>query len=367
MITSYLYNLNNTYSKIRFLKNEAIKKYGNLLSKNYVLEIKIENKGLRLKEDENLKHIDGTYYLFFDNYYTIDNYLNIINDKSTINKLYNYFNFYDNIADKPAFKIMGILNVTPDSFSDGGKYLNESDAFNQFLTLYKNGADIIDIGGESSRPGASDISSNVELQRTIPLIKKIIEKYPEVIISIDTKKAVVAKEALMSGAKIVNDISGFSFDKDMINILKEYNPIYILMHMKGTPQDMQNAPFYLDPVKEIINYFEEKINVLKNNGITNIIIDPGIGFGKRIIDNFEILNRLDEFRVLGYPILIGLSRKRFLGETTGSEVSNRDIETIIMETIAVNNGADYIRTHNAENCKKLKLLYNNYISLLKNV
>ncbi len=367
MINSFLYNLKNTYSKIRFLNNIAFNNYVYLLSRNYVLEFEIKNEEIILKEDDNLKYINNKYYLFFDNYNTISDYLKILNDEAINNKLNDYFNFDYEIKNKTDFNIMGILNITPDSFSDGGKYINEDDAYNQFLNLSNNGADIIDIGGESSRPGASDVDSDIELQRTIPIIKKIIKNYPQTIISIDTKKAIVAKEALINGATIVNDISGFEYDSEMINVLKQFKPKYVLMHMKGTPQNMQNAPYYLDPVKEIINYFEEKINILKKNGINDIVIDPGIGFGKRTVDNFEIINRLDEFKVLGYPILIGLSKKRFLGETTGAEIANREVETIIMETIAVNNGASYIRTHNVENCNKLKLLFNNYKNLLKNV
>lgn len=258
------------------------------------------------------------------------------------------------------FYNMGIVNMTPDSFSDGGMYNNLENGFEHTLRLLKDGADIIDIGGESSRPGAETISVAEESKRVLPLIEKLLNYDPQIVLSLDTTKAEIAEKALQLGVKIINDISGFDAEKKMMTILEKYKPVVILMHTKGTPQTMQNNPVYYDVISEIYDYFVEKINKLNNIGINKIIIDPGIGFGKRVEDNFEIINRLEDFHSLGFPILIGLSRKSFLGKATNSEVTDRDFESVIMETLAVNNGAKFIRTHNVKNTNKIKKLLNKY-------
>ncbi len=255
---------------------------------------------------------------------------------------------------------MGIINITPDSFSDGGECLTIETAYNKCINLLKTGADILDIGGESSRPGSLQISCDEEEQRVLPLVKKIIENNPEVLISIDTTKSVVAKKSLQLGAKIINDISCFSFDDQMISVLEEYKPVVVIMHMLGSPETMQISPCYNDVVNEIYDFFIEKIRKLEKLNIKKIFLDPGIGFGKRVSDNLEILNRLSDFKSLGYPLFIGLSRKSFLGKLTESEVNSREIETIVMETISVLNGAAVIRTHNTENVSKMLTLINNY-------
>ncbi len=346
--------LNNYHYVVEII---GINNFKNL---NFVSQIYFENDNC-LVFFNNLNDI-LRFSDYFDNQIkiTIQNYANnYFNNFTEFANLKNKLNL-SNLSSKQLFVIMGILNVTPDSFSDGGKYYSLEDSYNHFNRLINNGAEIIDIGGESSRPGASEISVEEEISRTIPIIKKILEEKPETIISIDTKKSKVAEQALLAGAKIVNDISAFNYDKNMLDVLKEFNPVYILMHMKGTPKDMQKSPFYEDPVNEIKTFFKEKIEVLNKLGVNDIILDPGIGFGKRVEDNMEIINRLDEFRILGYPIMIGLSKKSFLGKITNSDVNDREIETIILETLAVNNGANFIRTHEVANCIKLKLLFKNY-------
>ncbi len=252
--------------------------------------------------------------------------------------------------------IVGILNVTPDSFSDGGKYFEKNLAIEHALKLLEDGAEIIDIGGESSRPGAEPISAEEEINRVIPVIEELLKIKPETIISIDTTKSIVAEAALSIGARIVNDISSFNFDNNMPNVVKKYNATYILMHMKGNPQTMQNNPFYEDVVSELYEFFIYKITEAQKFGIKNIMIDPGIGFGKRVYDNYELIRRLNEFKGLGHPIFIGLSRKSFLGKALNCPIDEREDPTLVAETIAVKNGARFIRTHNAKKAKYASLL-----------
>lgn len=292
--------------------------------------------------------------------------LSLIKSNLLVEKILNCFKNYFLV---PEFKIgeklfsfdkpylMGILNVTPDSFSDGGKYLREDLAVNHALEMINDGADIIDIGGESSRPGSEPISIDEEISRVIPVIRKILEKKPEAIISVDTYKSKVAEIALQSGAKIINDISGFTFDPEIANICAQYNATVVLMHIKGTPKTMQLNPEYEEVVSEIYDFLDSQVTFAKNKGIKNIIIDPGIGFGKSVTDNFSIIKRLKDFKSLGCPILIGLSRKSFIGKTLNLEVEQRDLPTAAMEAVSIFNSARIIRTHNVKNGKQIiKLL-----------
>lgn len=242
--------------------------------------------------------------------------------------------------------LIGIVNVTPDSFSDGGKFFSTESAIEHGLQLIKEGADILDIGGESSRPGSEPVKDDEELNRVIPVIEGIIKKVPDAIISIDTQKSIVASEALKRGAKIVNDISAGSFDSNMFEVVKSFNAAFILMHMKGTPKTMQQDPYYVDVVSEVYDYLLNKVDNARKHDIKNIIIDPGIGFGKRVADNYELLKRLNEFKGIGCPIMVGLSRKSFLGKALNIEIDKREEATLIAETLAIKNGAKLIRTHN---------------------
>ncbi len=256
--------------------------------------------------------------------------------------------------------VMGILNVTDNSFSDGGLYLKTEDAVKHAIEMINDGADIIDVGGESSRPGSEGITAEAETERVIPVIENVLKEKPDAIISIDTTKSSVAEKALKSGAKIVNDISGFNFDPAIVEVVKKHEAAYVLMHIKGTPKDMQTNPHYNDVVSEIYDYLFEKITVLKTIGISKIFVDPGIGFGKRTEDNFELLRRLADFKSLGCPILIGVSRKSFIGNTLNLDVDKRDTPTTVVESVAIKNGARIIRTHNVKNgvqvCKLLNEL-----------
>lgn len=242
--------------------------------------------------------------------------------------------------------LIGIINVTPDSFSDGGKFFSTESAIEHGLQLIKDGADIIDIGGESSRPGSEPVKDDEELNRVIPVIEGIIKKVPDAIISIDTQKSIVASEALKKGAKIVNDISAGTFDSKMFEVVNSFNAALILMHMKGSPKTMQQDPYYDDVVSEVYDYLLNKVDNARKHDIKNIIIDPGIGFGKRVSDNYELLKRLNEFKGIGYPIMVGLSKKSFLGKALNIEIDKREEATLIAETLAIKNGARLVRTHN---------------------
>lgn len=256
--------------------------------------------------------------------------------------------------------VMGILNVTPDSFSDGGIYLENTKAIEHGLQLIEDGADFLDIGGESSRPGAESVSEDEELMRVIPVIEGILKKEPDAVISVDTTKSKVAFEALARGAKLVNDISAFCSDQKMVEVVKQFDASVILMHMQGAPQTMQNNPHYDDVVSEIYDFLVEKVGLAGKNGIKNIFLDPGIGFGKRVSDNYELIKRLNEFKGIGCPILIGLSKKSFLGKALNLGVDEREDPTLTAETIAVKNGARIIRTHNVRKAK-LAVQINHFI------
>jgi len=254
--------------------------------------------------------------------------------------------------------VMGILNITPDSFSDGGLYINTEDAVKHGIEMLNQGADIVDIGGESTRPGSDKITADEELKRILPVLDRILENRSEAIISIDTTKKKVAEKTLEHGAKIINDISALSYEPEMGEVIKKYNAALVIMHMKGTPKDMQNNPYYDDPVKEIYDYLYEQLRKINKLGIKEIFIDPGIGFGKRIEDNFELIRRLGDFKSLGYPILIGVSRKSFIGKTLDLNVNERETGTAVVESIAIKNGARIIRTHNVANGVKVTKLLN---------
>ncbi len=242
--------------------------------------------------------------------------------------------------------IMAILNVTPDSFSDGGKFADPNQAVNRALNLMEEGADMIDIGGESTRPGAEPVSLDEELNRTIPVIKSI-RKESDCLISIDTYKSAVAKAALNAGANVVNDISGFTFDSKMAPLVAKKNASVILMHIKGTPRDMQKNPHYDNLIEEIKSFFQQQVEVAKMAGVRSkkIILDPGIGFGKRLEHNFAIIRELGQIRAMGYPVLLGPSRKSFIGMTLDTPVEERLEGTLASITAGIMNGARIVRVH----------------------
>jgi dihydropteroate synthase len=250
---------------------------------------------------------------------------------------------------------MGILNTTPDSFSDGGHHFNADRAVEHALIMIDEGADIIDIGGESTRPGAAPVTLEEELRRTVPVIKALAEKI-SVPISIDTYKAAVAKRALDAGAGMVNDISGLRFDPDMPEVVSAYKVPVVMMHIKGTPQNMQLNPVYDALIPEIIDYFRASINIAVQAGISEelIILDPGIGFGKTFDHNLEIISRLREFTTLDKPILIGPSRKAFLGKILGGAAPDQRLEgTAAAVTASILNGAGIVRVHDVKEMAKV--------------
>lgn len=243
-------------------------------------------------------------------------------------------------------QIMGILNVTPDSFSDGGKWTSEKALEERIEQLLSEGADIIDVGGESTRPFAEPVSVEEELQRVIPAIKAI-RRRSDIPISIDTTKAVVARTALDAGATIINDISALRQDAAMLDLVQSFSGQVVIMHMQGTPGDMQRNPQYGDVVEEINAFFAERIGWLESNGLarSRIIVDPGIGFGKTLEHNLAILRNIPAFQQHGCPVLIGHSRKSFLGQLLGLPVAERDLATAIVSDFAERSGADIVRVH----------------------
>jgi len=249
--------------------------------------------------------------------------------------------------------IAGILNITPDSFYDGGKFIDFEKAIERGKEIIKEGADIIDIGGESSRPGSEPVSEKEELERVIPVIKELVKK--NVIVSCDTYKSKVAEKAIESGAKIINDISALRMDEKLIDVIKRSRCGYVLMHMKGTPKNMQKNPYYTDTIGEITDFFQEKLEVIEKNGIDleRVVIDPGIGFGKRVFDNLIILKKLDEFKKLGRPIFIGTSRKSFIGAVLNVEVDQRLEGSIATVVYAYIKGAKIFRVHDVKETKRV--------------
>lgn len=251
--------------------------------------------------------------------------------------------------------LMGILNITPDSFSDGGKFQSINKALEHALLMENEGADIIDIGGESSRPGSEPVSEDEEIQRVIPVIKAIRDK-SDIPISIDTYKAKTAELAIKEGADIINDISALRFDSQMGETAAQLGVPIILMHMQGTPRDMQKNPGYTDVIQEIIQFFEKQLRFAQICGISDskIILDPGIGFGKRLKDNVDILSNLDKFKVLGKPLLVGASRKTFIENihSPAKDSQNRIGGSIAAALVALEKGADIIRVHDVAQTKE---------------
>jgi dihydropteroate synthase len=246
--------------------------------------------------------------------------------------------------------IMGILNLTPDSFSDGGLYIDPTTAIAYSKKMVADGADIIDIGGESSRPGSIPLTEEEELKRILPVLQKLQGELP-VPISIDTYKPNVASKCLDSGATILNDITGLT-NPEMVKVARDYQVPVVVMHMKGTPKTMQENPEYQNVIEEIKIFFEKQITMVCNEGIESIILDPGIGFGKTVEHNLLILHHLEEFTPLCCPILVGPSRKNFLGVITGLPATDRLEGTLAAISIAALKGANIVRVHDVKACKR---------------
>lgn len=243
---------------------------------------------------------------------------------------------------------MGIVNVSPDSFSDGGLYSDTGKAVEHGLRLFEEGADIIDVGGESTRPGSRPVPESLELSRVVPVIKKLRRELPSLTISIDSYKSTVAQAAIEAGADMINDISSLQFDKQMIALLKA-NPqvTVVLMHIRGTPKDMQKNPRYDDVVADIIGFLEQRIEYCVENGVQKrrIIVDPGIGFGKNLAHNLLLIRNLDKFHALQVPVLLGASRKSFINKVYPSMPQERLPGSLAAAAYAIKNGVDYLRVH----------------------
>ncbi|MFT6699830.1 MAG: dihydropteroate synthase [Porticoccaceae bacterium] len=257
-------------------------------------------------------------------------------------------NCNQNLVDLSSPKVMGILNITPDSFFDGGKYKNETEILSHVEKMLFEGATFIDVGAYSSKPGATHISENEELQRIVPVIKLLIKNFPDIIISVDTFRSSVARETINAGAAIINDISGGKIDEKMFETVADLKVPYILMHMLGTPQNMQLNPVYKDVTQEIISFFAEQIFKLHQLKLNDIIIDVGFGFGKTNNHNFEILKNLSLFKSLDAPILAGISRKSMLYKTLDISAQEALNATTSANTIALLNGASILRVHDVK-------------------
>lgn len=259
----------------------------------------------------------------------------------------------DKLIDLSTPIVMGILNITPDSFYSKSRATNEKEILLKVGEMLQDGASIIDIGGYSSRPGAENISQKEELKRIAPVLESVRKTFPEAIFSLDTFRSEIAAFGLESGIDIINDISGFSIDEKLPEVIARYKAPYILMHMRGTPQTMQNHTDYNNIFKEMVYYFTEKINILQENGINDIIIDPGFGFSKTMEQNYFLLNNLQHFQLLNKPILAGLSRKSMIYKKLGITAEESLNGTIALNTLALSKGAKILRVHDVKEAVEL--------------
>ena len=259
-----------------------------------------------------------------------------------------YINCKGHLIDLDRPRVMGILNLTPDSFYDGGKYKSSSEILRKVEKMLNEGATFIDIGAYSSRPGAVHISQDEELKRLLPVLQLVINDFPDALISIDTFRSHVASEALLSGACMINDISAGSLDQDMFSIIAKHQVPYIIMHMVGTPQTMQQNVQYENLIKDIIFYFSQKVFELRKLGVNDIILDPGFGFSKTLDQNFELLQKLELFSGMGLPVLAGLSRKSMLYKLFDLDANRALNATTSANTIALLKGANILRVHDVQ-------------------
>lgn len=269
--------------------------------------------------------------------------------------------FGDKELDLNTPKIMGILNLTPDSFYDGGKFNSDNDIHIRVETMLLEGADIIDIGAVSTKPGADEVSEEEELNRLLPVVKTISSVFPETIISVDTYRSEVARLSINEGAHIINDISGGTFDKQMAQTIAELNVPYILMHIKGSPKNMQDKPEYKNVTNDVFSFFEKQLEILNSYQVyDNIILDPGFGFGKNLEHNYKLLKNLDKLKRLGYPILAGVSRKSMINKVLDSLPENALNGTTVVNTIALLNGANILRVHDVKAANEAIKICNYY-------
>lgn len=256
--------------------------------------------------------------------------------------------------------IMGILNLTPDSFYDGGKYQTEAAYLERVEGMIHEGADVIDLGAVSTRPGAPEVSEEEEWKRIEAPLKQIRKAYPSCYVSVDTWRAEIAKRSIENGANIINDISGGTMDEAMFNIISNSNAAYILMHIHGTPQTMQQNIKYNDVTRKVADFFEERTEMLESNGFDNIILDPGFGFGKEVTHNYKMLHDLKALKVKNYPILVGISRKSMINKVLNTKPEDALHGTITLNTIALLNGANILRVHDVMEAKEALTVVKTY-------
>ena len=257
--------------------------------------------------------------------------------------------------------VMGIVNITPDSFYDGGKYESPEDAIKQAEKLIAEGADIIDVGAASTRPNAVMLTSGEELERLLPVLDALIASNPDIIISVDTFHAQVAEEAVKHGALIINDVSGGTMERAMLKTVAVLKVPYIIMHMQGTPETMQHNPQYEDVTKEVYNFLFQQVERAHYAGIKQVIVDPGFGFGKTVEHNYTLLNTLGTFRKLGLPVMAGLSRKSMINKVIKTKPQNALTGTIALNTLALVQGANILRVHDVKEAKEVIKLVNQYL------
>lgn len=257
-----------------------------------------------------------------------------------------------NLIDLKNPKIMGVLNVTPDSFYDGGKFKKENEILLQVEKMLSDGATFIDVGAYSSRPGAVHVSEAEELKRIVPIVTLLVDNFPEIILSIDTFRSKVADNCLTHGAAIINDISGGNLDSKMFDIVAKHRAPYIVMHMKGTPQNMQENTNYTNLLTDILNYFSEKIKLGHSKKLNDIIIDPGFGFSKTLEQNYELMHKIELLKPLSAPILVGISRKSMIYNLLETDAKNALNGTTILNTIALLKGANILRVHDVKEAKE---------------
>ena len=252
------------------------------------------------------------------------------------------------LIDLSSPKVMGILNITPDSFYDGGKYSNDTTILKHVELMLNEGATFIDIGAYSSRPGANHVSEKEELNRVLPILDLVLKSFPETLISIDTFRSNIAKQTIEAGAALINDISAGKLDENMLPTVAELHVPYIMMHMKSTPQTMQQNTQYENLVKEVLFYFSERTALAKSLGIVDLIIDPGFGFAKTLEQNYDLLNNLELFKMIENPLLVGVSRKSMIYKKLGTTANEALNGTTVLNTIALQKGASILRVHDVK-------------------
>ena len=326
--------------------NSSFDENGNIKFRNVNILRALNNNGFTVKDTIDILHTSK-------NYKSDTNFksnLNVFDRLKKINQQYTLINSFG--SHKPI--IMGILNVTKDSFHDGGRYFDLKDALYRAEDLLKEGADIIDVGGESTRPGALAINVEEEIKRIKPVIKELSKN--NIFVSCDTRNSLTMQVALDLGTKIINDISGLNYDKNTLKVLKSYDCMYVLMHSRGTPQTMQNNPIYNNVVCDIYNFFKKKLIILKSMNISEerIIIDPGVGFAKTVDHNYEILKNLSVFLDLGHPVMIGVSRKSLIKKFIKS---NSLAPSVLLAVDAYTKGAKIVRVHDVQETREAINIY----------